>query len=505
MNQEFYERVNNILPAERLGRKPKILLLSDDLTATTGIATMSKTFICGTVDRFDWVQLASLHKHPKHGQAFDISEQIQLESGVPDAKVVVYSNTGYGDAGKLRFLIEKEKPDAILHFTDPRYWQWLYQMEYEIHQKYGLPIMYYAIWDNLPYPIWNKAAYASCDLIMGISRQSHLIHNKVLEYAGVKSLNIDEEVVNYSPNQVLTSYVPHGINSEIYHPITENHVNYTDFMNFKNKFRASHMCDFVLLWANRNIRRKSPADVIHAYKIFCDGLDKKAADKCVLIMHTDPSDPNGSDLIAVKKMVCPEYKIIFSNGKLSTKHMNYYYNLADVTLNIGSNEGFGLSSAESIMAGTVVINNVTGGLQDQMAFTKDLGGSIPYIPNEEVPSNHTGRYRDCGIWAYPIFPSNRSLQGSQATPYIFDDRVNAEDVAQMIGIVYGLSPEVRNEAGLEGRNWLINKAGMDSISMSDNMVQCINTCINTFVAPPALEVFEVTNKTVRNNSGIIYN
>ena len=34
----------------------------------------------------------------------------------------------------LRSVMSHEKPDAILHYTDPRFWGWLYEMEHEIRQ-----------------------------------------------------------------------------------------------------------------------------------------------------------------------------------------------------------------------------------------------------------------------------------------------------------------------------------------------------------------------------------
>ena len=47
-----------------------------------------------------------------------------------------------------------------------RFWEWLYQMEHEVRQN--IPIFYYNIWDDLPYPMWNEPFYESCDLIMNI-------------------------------------------------------------------------------------------------------------------------------------------------------------------------------------------------------------------------------------------------------------------------------------------------------------------------------------------------
>ena len=54
------------------------------------------------------------------------------------------------------------------------------------------------------------------------------------------------------------------------------------------------------------------------------------------------------------------YKIIFSNQAVDVKRLNFYYNVSDVTVNIASNEGFGISWCESLHAGTPIINNVIG-------------------------------------------------------------------------------------------------------------------------------------------------
>ena len=44
--------------------KKKILLLSDDLRMSSGIANVSKQLVMGTVDKYDWVQLGAAIKHP---------------------------------------------------------------------------------------------------------------------------------------------------------------------------------------------------------------------------------------------------------------------------------------------------------------------------------------------------------------------------------------------------------------------------------------------------------
>ena len=58
--------------------------------------------------------------------------------------------------------------------------------------------------------------------------------------------------------------------------------------------------------------------------------------------------------------------------------------------------------------------------------------------DSKFPSNHTGKIKEHGGWAFPVYPTNRSIQGSPLTPYIWDDRCNAEDAAEQIKTVYDL-------------------------------------------------------------------
>lgn len=487
-------------------KRPKILLLSDDLFTTSGIATVSKTFVFGTADRFNWVQLGAAIKHFNHGQVFDVSDRVREETGIEDAYLKIYPNSGYGDPDTLRKLIEIEKPNAIVHFTDPRFWTWLYQMEHELHHVYKIPLIYYAIWDNFPYPLWNKSAYGSCDLIMGISKQSHLIHNKVLEYADIKTHDITDGskiqlLKDYEPGDILTKYVPHGIDSNVYRPLLPGDSDYDEYMKFYTEFKKQHQSEFVVFWSNRNIRRKNPSDLIHAFQLFLNKLKPEQRDNCVLLMHTAPQDPNGTDLVAVKRMVSPNAKVLFSVDKLSTKHLNFYYNLADVTVNIGSNEGFGLSSAESIMAGTPVINNVTGGLQDQMRFVDEHGNW--FTPSDKVSSNHRKTYTECGEWAFPVFPSNISIQGSLATPYIFDDRVGDTDLADVLFEVFSHSREDLKSRGMVGRNWLMSdESGMSAKSMSKGIADGIDTILKIWKQPNRYKLIKVEEEKSITETGI---
>jgi hypothetical protein len=55
--------------------------------------------------------------------------------------------------------------------TDPRFWGWLWEMENEIRPH--MPMVYYHVWDNYPYPVYNKRFYDSNDMIVSISKVTH--------------------------------------------------------------------------------------------------------------------------------------------------------------------------------------------------------------------------------------------------------------------------------------------------------------------------------------------
>ena len=451
-------------------KKKKILLLGDDFRLPSGIGTVSKEIIFNTVKEFDWVQIGGAIQHPDAGQAFDFSQEIAQETGVADASVKLIPWNGYGDRNILFAVINQEQPDAILHFTDPRYWTWLYALEHEIKTTFRIPITYYSIWDDLPYPQWNAPFYGSCDMIMGISKQSDNIHREVLKQNGFGVVDYDEGAVpeNLKWNAVVTGFVPHGLNHNIFKPLTTEDPTYKMMYD---RYKKANDVDFIVFWNNRNIRRKQPGDLIIAFKHFVDGLPEEQRSRVALLMHTQPVDENGTDLIAVKNALAPDCKIIFSEQKLAAQELNALYNIADVTVNIGSNEGWGLSSTEAMLSGCPIVNNVTGGLQDQCGFEDEEGNWIQF--DGEFATNHTGKYTKHGKWAKPVFPSNRSLQGSPATPYIFDDRVRFEDVADAIRYWYDMDDAVRKASGIEGRDWSLQN-GLTAEQMGNKMINMFN-------------------------------
>jgi glycosyltransferase involved in cell wall biosynthesis len=463
------------------GQRKKILLLCDDIRMTSGISTMAREIVLGTAHRFNWVNMGAAINHPEQGKHLDISHDTNRVAGIPDASVFIYPTNGYGTQELVRQMIDVEKPDALMMFTDPRYWIWLFQIENEIRKK--IPIVYLNIWDDLPAPLYNKPYYESCDAIMAISKQT---------------LNINRMVLGDKAKDKVLRYVPHGINEKNFFPITEFMKEQNDNLEKKKRdIFGKFEPEFVVFYNARNIRRKSTSDLIAAYSVFCDTIGKDKASKCALLLHTDVADENGTDLSVVRDLLCdPEYqKVYFHTHKLAPEGINLLYNIADVTALISSNEGWGLSLTESMMAGKMIIANVTGGMQDQMRFEDETGKWIDF--SDKFCSNHFGTYKKHGEWAEPVFPTNMSIVGSIPTPYIFDDRCDFRDVAKAIQKIYELPVEERKRRGIKAREWVTSQESMMSAKhMCDNVISTFENAFTAFKPRKEFELIKV-NKLPR--------
>jgi glycosyltransferase involved in cell wall biosynthesis len=415
----------------------------------SGIATMAREFVTGLAHKYNWVQLAGSVSHPEKGKIMNLDAATNTVTGLTDSYVRLYPVDGYGNPDLLDQVIKMEKPDALLHFTDPRFWIWLYQIERELRQR--MPIGFYSIWDDLPYPMYNRPYYESCDWIGCISKQTENIVKGVLGDAFNK------------PTKV--AYVPHGINPKMFKPLTSEAELKELQVVKKQVFKKDY--NFVILYNNRNIRRKQTSTILLAYRNFCDNLSKADAAKCVLWLHTNPLDEAGTDLPAVKEAFCKDYDVVFTVDKVVPERMNQYYNIADVTVNLSDNEGFGLATAESITAGTPIIVSVTGGLQDQCGFV-DANGNPPVF-SVDWGTNSDGKYHTHGKWVTPIYPAARMVQGSIPTPYILADYCKWEDCAEAMMYWYVIGRDKRKECGLVGRNWLMNEGQLSAESMCEKM------------------------------------
>ena len=459
-------------------KRKKIVLLCDDIRVFSGVATVAKEIVSQTAHHFNWVNIAGAIKHPEQGKVLDLSKSANDELGIDDSNIKLYCVDSYGTDEQVLGILAQEKPDALMLFTDPRYFQHVFACEDKIRKH--CPIFYLNIWDDYPAPRYNQPYYESCDLLMGISKQTVNINKLVL--------------ADCDNSKRVFRYLPHGLDHKQYFPIEKGHDEYKEMVMFKKNLFSNKEVDFCLYFNSRNIRRKQIPDAMLAFRAFLDSLPKEKAKKCRFVLHTEISTNHGTDLSKVKEYLFDEdYEecVIFSTAKRPRKELNFLYNIADAQILLTSNEGWGLTITEAMLTGTPIIANVTGGMQDQMRF-EDKDGNW-FTPSPEIPSNHRGTFKKHGKWAFPVFPTSRSIQGSPPTPYIFDDRCRWEDAADRIKEVYALSPEERKERGLAGREWAISdEAGFTAEKQGERFAEAAYACWEIW---EPREDYEIVNAT----------
>ena len=467
MNNSF-----KYLPPEQ---RKKILLICDDIRVHSGVATVGREVVIQTAQHFNWVNIGGAIKHPEQGKRLDLSQSTNETTGLTDSSVTMYPVNDYGNPDILRGIIQLEKPDAIMLITDPRYFVWLFSMENEIRKS--IPIAYLNIWDDYPAPLYNKPYYEACDLLMGISKQT---------------VNINKLVLDEKADNKIIRYVPHGLNSELIFPINEKHEKWNELQEFKKQLFNNKEYEFVLFFNSRNIRRKQIPDTMLAYRHFIDQLPIEQAKKCCLLLHTEKVSEHGTDLPAVQELLLngEQYNVVYTNQVFNNYQMNLLYNSTDCQIQLTSNEGWGLSLTEAILTGNPIIANVTGGMQDQMRFEFEDGTWIDFDAN--FPSNHRGTIKKHGEWAFPVYPTSRSIVGSPPTPYIYDDRCESEDAAKQIKAVYDLGKEERKARGLKGREWAIgDEAGFTGKKQGERVIEAFDTLFETWKPREKFELINV--------------
>lgn len=376
-------------------KKYKIVTMGDHPLVSSGVGTQTRYIIEGLLatGKYSFVCLGGALRHENY-QPQKITEY--------GDDWVIFPINGYGDPTALRQVMDVEKPDAIWFMTDPRFYQWLFAMSDEVRDR-GIPLMYYHVWDNYPVPKCNRLAYNSCDYIGCISKLTH-------------------DIVCQSGMEDHCGYIPHAVNADIFKPFSRE-----DIWEKRKELMKQHADKFIVFYNSRNARRKMTSDVVKVFKMF---LDEVGQDEAFLLMHTDPHDKEGANLIEVSDMLgLKSTQIGFSSDRLSPEDMSVYYNVADVTMNISNAEGFGLSCLESLSSGTPVIINKTGGLQDQAI--DDEGNVFGVI----------------------IDPATQSLAGSQQIPYIYEDRCSDRDLIDALKKMYGMTWDERKEIGKQARKW----------------------------------------------------
>lgn len=286
-------------------------------------------------------------------------------------------------------------------------------------------------------------------------------------------------------------YVPHGIDENRFFRVSSDG-DVKNVKEMKKSLFGDQNVDFVVLYNNRNIRRKMVGNVVLAYREFFLGLSDEQREKTRLLLHTDPIDENGTDLPKLIRDIAPEISVVFSSQKISTQQLNYLYNLSDVVINLANAEGWGLGITEGIMAERMIVATVTGGLQDQMGFVDwdgvPLHEDIHYT--KEWGTNHDGKYRYHGEWVEPVFPVAHSIIGSVPTPYIFEDHVDYKDAARCLRRIYDMSPDERVKRGKKGREFAI-QSGYTASEMCERMIDGIDAVFEKWTPRKRFELVKV--------------
>ena len=163
-------------------KKIKILTISDHPLMPSGVATQTKYVIEGLLrtGKYTVVSLGGAIKHADY-------RPVMTEEFKEDWKI--YPVDGFGDANVVRSLIRSEKPDILWFMTDPRFYGWLWSIANEVRPL--VPMVYYHVWDNYPYPTFNRPYYISNDVVATISK-------------------VTDDIVRTVAPEVQCEYIPHA-------------------------------------------------------------------------------------------------------------------------------------------------------------------------------------------------------------------------------------------------------------------------------------------------------
>jgi hypothetical protein len=212
-----------------MSKKIKILTLSDHPFSPSGVGTQAKYIIEGMLatGKYQFLSLGGAIKHQ------DYRPQ-KTEQWGEDWTIVPVD--GYGNADMIRSIVTTERPDIMWFMTDPRFWGWLWEMENEIRPN--IPLVYYHVWDNYPYPTFNRKFYLSNDHIATISKLT------------------DDIVATVAP-EVPRTYVPHAVDTNIFRRLPAEEI-----ARFKKDNLKIEDDRLIFFWNNRNARRKQSGSLI---------------------------------------------------------------------------------------------------------------------------------------------------------------------------------------------------------------------------------------------------
>jgi glycosyltransferase involved in cell wall biosynthesis len=384
-------------------QKTKILMISDHQLSTSGVGLQARWLINGLVNsgKYSFKCFGAAVKHENY-------DPVKVNDDF-----IIQPIDGFGNPMLIRQALVVEKPDALMLFTDPRFFMHIWEIEDEIHQM--CPIIYNHLWDNIPIPDFNKVLYESTDLINCINYPTY------------------EFVNNWYPEK--TNYIPHAVPKDLYFPMP-NDVRKDNKFKLLGPEKADH---WIAIYVGRNAKRKMVNDILMSWSEFLIQLEKEYGHrKASLILHTDPLDKEGPNLFKTVEMLGIKDNILFSTERADFQMMNVLYNISDVQLNRSSAEGFGLPILEGKLTGLPAVVIKTGGLTRQVE---------DYITGEE--------------YGVGLDPEIQSCVGNQSIPYIYEDLVSNTTYTNSIMKMYKVPQGVKEELKSRCREHCIRDYNID--------------------------------------------
>lgn len=242
--------------------------------------------------------------------------------------------------GRIRELIDRVKPDVFFILQDPPI---VAEGLKALDGRFPVPTVFYVPVDGIRFPnSWWTAARAA-NVVVAMAEHGQRI---MRDEAGME-----------------TDVLVHGVEHEWLYPASptrplviqrgaEEHV-VTSKQEAKDLLGVSDR--FVILAINRNSLRKNFYDTFRVFDRF-----RQAHPDAFLYVHAASRDEGGDlSLLAARYGLTRNHVWIHHSGDTyvgsDKPTLNWLYNAADVKLSTSMAEGFGLTDAEALAAGTPVV------------------------------------------------------------------------------------------------------------------------------------------------------
>lgn len=318
-------------------KKTKILFYGDGITVATGFGTVSRNI------------LVPLSKTGKY-----------------DIRILGINYWGdpnpYHDLPMWPVGLNKEKDPYGRKYVQERIMQEDFDVLFMIQDSFILDF----IGDLIPKlraagKKFSSVVYFPID---GVPKKSWVEAMAVADYPVTYTQFGYKECVKACPDiEEKLSVIPHGINTDDFHPL-----GFGDIWAFRRKYFGPLADSFIITNVNRNQQRKDIPRFLMAFKEF-----KKECPNAMAYLHCAAVD-QGWDLVGViealglkvnKDVVFP-YNFNVNKG-FPVEVLNLIYNASDVVASSTLGEGWGLAQVEAMAARTPVIS------PDNTACTEILG------------------------------------------------------------------------------------------------------------------------------------